>query len=88
MKRKYIYISKQNSEIISGSVNIQNDLFYDTFLFQLVHEVSPTCLASRHMSFQNIQRFLKYEYNIGTKSGLGRPEPRKKMKFWNVREAI
>ena len=47
MKRKYIYTSKQNSKIVSGSVNIQNDLIYfslpsnDTFLFQLDHEVSP-----------------------------------------------
>ena len=41
MKRKYIDTSKQNSEIISGSVNIQNDLIYfslpsnDTFFFQV-----------------------------------------------------
>ena len=39
IKRKYICISKRNSEIVSGSVNIQNDLIYfslpsnDTFLF-------------------------------------------------------
>ena len=31
MKRKYIYISKQKSEIVSGSVNIQNDLFFSAF---------------------------------------------------------
>ena len=47
MKRKYIYTSKKkknkNIEIVSGSVNIQNDLFYfslpsnETFLFQLDH---------------------------------------------------
>ena len=28
IKRKYIYISKRNSEIVSGSVIIQNDLIY------------------------------------------------------------
>ena len=38
IKRKYICISKRNSEILFGSVNIQNDLIYfslpsnDTFL--------------------------------------------------------
>ena len=31
IKRKYIYISKQNSEIVSGSVNIQSDLFFSAF---------------------------------------------------------
>ena len=41
MKRKYVNITKQNGEIVSGSVNIQNDFIYfslpfnDTFLFQL-----------------------------------------------------
>ena len=77
MKRKYIYISKQNSEIISGSVNIHNDLFYDTFLFQLDQEVSPYMFGFQTYVFPNIQGFLKYEYNIGTNSGLGRPDPRK-----------
>ena len=44
IKRKSI--SKQNSEIVSGSVNIQNDLiFNDTFLFQLVHEVRLNMLG-------------------------------------------
>ena len=28
IKRKYIYICKRNSEIVSGSVIIQNDLIY------------------------------------------------------------
>ena len=28
MKRKYIYTSKQKSEIVSGSINNQNDLSY------------------------------------------------------------
>ena len=78
MKRKYIYISKQNSEIISDSVNIQNGLFYDTFLFQLVHKVSTYMFGFQTYVFPNIQGFLKYEYNIGTKSGPGRPDPRKK----------
>ena len=78
MKRKYIYISKQDSQIISGSVNIQNDLFYDTFLFQSVNEVSPYMFGFQTYVFPNIQGFLKYEYNIGTKSDLGRPDPRKK----------
>ena len=71
IKRKYIYIlSKQNSEIVSGSVNIQNDLFYfsvpsnDTFIFQLVQEVSPYTLGFQTYVFPNIQGFLKYEYNI------------------------
>ena len=35
--KKYIYISKQNSEIVSGSVSIQNDYFSlpsnDTLVF-------------------------------------------------------
>ena len=46
IKRKYICISKQNSEVVSGSVNIQNDLiFNDTFLFQLFHEVRLNMLG-------------------------------------------
>ena len=70
MKRKYIYTSKQNIEIVSGSVNIQNDLIYfsllsnDTFLFQMDHEVSPYMLGFLTYVFPNIQGFLKYEYNI------------------------
>ena len=95
IKRKYIYISKQNSEIVSGSVNIQNDLIYfslpsnDTFFFQLVHEMSSYMLAFQTYVFPNIQGFLKYEYNIFELNRVwGRPDPRKKMKFWNVREAI
>ena len=74
MKRKYIinyiYTSKQNIEIVSGSVNIQNDLIYfslpsnDTFLFHLDHEVSPYMLGFQTYGFPNIQGFLKYEYNI------------------------
>ena len=70
INRKYIYISKQNSEIVSGSVNIQNDLIHfslpsnDTFLFQLAHEVNPFMLGFQTYVFQNIQGFLKYEYNI------------------------
>ena len=81
---KYIYISKQNSEIVSGSVNIQTDLIYfslpsnDTFPFQLVHEVSPYMLGFQIYVFPNIQGFLKYEYNILTKSGLGSSRPQKK----------
>ena len=58
IKRKYIYISKQNSEIVSGSVNIQNVLIYfslpDTFLFRLVHEVSPNMLVFKTYVFPNI----------------------------------
>ena len=67
IKRKYIYISKENSVIVSGSVNLQNDFIYfslpsnDTFLVQLVHEVSPYMLGFQTYVFQNI---LKYEYNI------------------------
>ena len=70
IKRKYTYISKQNSEIVSGSVNIENDLFYfslplnDTLIFQLVQEVSPYMLGFQTYVFPNIQGFLKYESNI------------------------
>ena len=67
IKRKYIYISKQNSEIVN-SVNIQNDLFYfslpsNDINFQLVQEVSPYMLGFQTYVFPNIQGFLKYEYN-------------------------
>ena len=96
IKRKYICISKRKSEIVSGSVIIQNVLIYlslpsnDTFLFRLVHEVSQNMLVFKTYVFPNIQGFLKYKCNIRIKSGLGRPDPRpkKKMKFWNVREVI
>ena len=86
IKRKYIYISKQNSEILSGSVNIQNFFIYfslpanGTFILRLVHELSPNRLGYKTYVFPNIQGFLKYEHNIRTKSGLGArpPDPRKK----------
>ena len=70
IKKNTYNISKQNSEIVSGSVNIQNDLIYfslpsnATFLFQLVHEVSLYTLGFQTYVFPNIQGFLKYEYNI------------------------
>ena len=84
IKRKYIYISKQNSEIVSGSVNSQNVLIYfflpDTFLFRLVHEVSPNMLVFKTYVFPNIQGFLKYEYNIRTKWDLGGSSPRPQKK--------
>ena len=70
IKRKYIYISKQNSEIVSGSVNIQDDLIYfslpsnDTNLFQMVYEVSPYLHGFQTYVFPNIQGVLKYEYHI------------------------
>ena len=48
IKRKYIYISKQNSEIVSGSGN-------DTF-FKKIHEVSPYMLClSKHSKISEIQ---------------------------------
>ena len=103
IKRKYIYISKQNSEILSGSVNIQNFFIYfslpsnGTFILRLVHEVSPNRLGYKTYVFPNIQGFLKYEHNIRTKLNRGggggggggsSPRPQKTMKFWNVKEAI
>ena len=69
-KKENTYTSKQNSEIVSGSVNIKNDFIdfslpsNDTFLFQLVHAVSPYMLGFQTYVFPSIQGFLKYEYNI------------------------
>ena len=62
--------SKQNSEIISGSAQIQNYLIYfslpsnDIFHFQLAHGVSSNMLGVQTYGFPNIQGFLKYEYSI------------------------
>ena len=48
IKRKYIYISKQNGEIVSGSGN-------DTFFKKKIHEVSPYMLClSKHSKISEI----------------------------------
>ena len=47
-------------------------------LFNLIYEVSPYMLGFQTYVFPNIQGFLKYEYNIWTKSGLGSSKPQKK----------
>ena len=76
-------MSKQNSEIVSGSVSIQNICFSlpsnDTFLFQLVHEVSPYMLGFQTYIFPNIQGFLKYITTFELNRVCGRPDPRKKL---------
>ena len=64
-----MYISKRNSEVVSGSVNIQNDLIYfslpsnDTFFLNWSRLTGEPLLAW----FPDIQGFLKYEYNLRTK---------------------
>ena len=49
MKRKYIYTSKQNIEIVSGSVNIQNDLLYFSLPSgEPLHAWLPDICLSKH----------------------------------------
>ena len=87
------YIAKQSSKIISGSVTTQNDLnhfslpSYDLFLFQLVHVASlnmlkASCIQETYCPF-------KHSINLCNIQHLSHPQTQeKKMKIWNVREAI